>query len=337
MSRKDRVSCSLSKFHVEDGMDERTDRRILVTGGTGMIGANLVHRLVKDGYDVSVLVRPSSSLLRLQPVSGRIRVLEGDLGNAEQTKDIVSQAVPQVVFHLASTPFNPPTIPTAAHLQVNVFGIANLLEAIRVSPETKIIFAGSANVYGEGEHVPESHALVPGNMLGATKACATILMQTYSRLYGIPSVELRLYTPYGPWERPGRLIPHTILSALGGQTIRMTSGAQERDYLFIEDVIEAMLLAMRKPLPAGAVVNICSGTGIPIREIVQRVLWLMGDPVEVQLGAMPTRPDEIWKFSGDNANARALLDWQPRTSLDDGLRKTIAWFRENRELAAQLT
>jgi nucleoside-diphosphate-sugar epimerase len=309
---------------------------VLVTGGTGMIGANLVHRLVADGYQVSVLARPTSSLLRLRPVEKRIEIIEGDLVDAASVTAVVQHAAPQTVFHLASTPFNPPTIPTKTHLDVNVIGTANLLDALRGYPDAKFIFTGSANVYGQGANVGEDHPLLPGNLLGATKACATILMQTYSRLYGIPTVELRLYTPYGPLERPARLIPHTILSALKGEDIRMTTGGQERDYLFIDDVIDAMVLAIEKPVLPGSVYNICSGEGIPIRDIVQRVLGLMGDPVKVQLGAVPTRPDEIWTFSGCNTAAREMLGWQQQTSLDEGLRRTIEWFVKNRELAAQL-
>jgi nucleoside-diphosphate-sugar epimerase len=310
---------------------------VLVTGGTGMIGSNLIYRLVAELCRVFVLARPTASMLRLQPVASRMEVITGDLTSATNVLEAVRRAKPRFVFHLASTPFNPPTIPTQTHLETNVLGIANLLDAVRSTPETKFVFTGSANVYGDGEGIREDHPLLPGNMLGATKACATILMQTYSRLYGIPTVELRLYTPYGPWERPGRLIPHTILSALKGQDIRMTSGEQERDYLYIDDVVDAMLIVMRKKLRPGSVFNICSGRGIPIREIVERVLSLMGDPVQVHLGAVPTRPDEIWKFSGDNSAANKALGWQPRTTLDDGLQKTIDWFREHREVAAQLT
>ncbi len=318
-------------------MSEASQARVLVTGGTGMIGANLIHRLVADGYSVAALARPTASLLRLQRVQSQITIHPGDLTDAQGVKDVVAKVVPDVVFHLASTPFNPPTIPTEDHLQVNVHGIVNLLEAMRASPGTKLIFTGSANVYGDGENLAEDHALLPGNMLGATKACATILMQTYSRLYGLPTVELRLYTPYGPWERPGRLIPHVILSALRGEEIRMTSGVQQRDYLYIDDVLDAMLLAMRKPLTPGVVYNICSGRGVPIREIVVRLLRLMGDPVKVLLGAVPTRPDEIWKFSGDNSKARKHLDWTSRIELEEGLERTIQWVTANRELVAQLT
>jgi nucleoside-diphosphate-sugar epimerase len=310
---------------------------VLVIGGTGMIGACLVHRLVAEGYAVSVFARPTSSLLRLQPVQQQIEIIRGDLTDKDGLRACVEKGAPQTVFHLASTPFNPPSIPVEIHLQVNVVGMVNLLEALRRCPETKLVFTGSANVYGEGSGSREDQALLPGNILGATKACATIWLQTYARLYKLAGVELRLYTPYGPWERPGRLISHTILSALKKQDIRMTSGNQERDYLFIDDVVDALMLAMTKPTPPGTVYNICSGQGVPIRDIVQRTLRLMGNPVKVELGALPTRPDEIWKFSGDNTAAHRALGWQPRIGLEEGLRRTIDWFVKNRDLAEQLT
>jgi nucleoside-diphosphate-sugar epimerase len=311
--------------------------RVFVTGASGMIGANLVHRLVAEACAVTVFVRPTSSLLRLAPVESRITISRGDLADADTVAAAIDRAAPDIVYHLASTPFNPPSIPTRDHLNLNVHGIANLLDALRSRPSAKFVFTGSANVYGEGERVPETHALEPGNMLGATKACATILMQTYSRLYQLPTVELRLYTPFGPWERPGRLLPHVILSALKGEDIRMTAGTQERDYLYIDDVVDAMLRAASHPLPPGTVLNICSGIGTPVRDIVVRMLALMGDPVRVQLGAVPTRPDEIWKFSGDNSLAMRMLDWSPKTSLEVGLKRMLDWYRAHQDIAWKLT
>ena len=151
------------------------------------------------------------------------------------------------------------------------------------------------------------------------------------------TVELRLFMPYGPWEDPGRLIPHTVLAALAKREMAMTRGDQQRDLVYIEDVVDALLLAAVRPVPSGSVFNIGSGIGTPVRQIVERILRLMGDPVPPRVGALPMRPDEIMELSADITAARDVLGWQPRTPLDEGLRRCIRWFTEHPEFAAHMS
>jgi UDP-glucose 4-epimerase len=141
--------------------------------------------------------------------------------------------------------------------------------------------------------------------------------------------------PYGPWEHPRRLVPHVILSALTNQEVRMTQGVQQRDFVYVDDVVEALMIAAAASVPPGSVFNIGSGTGTPVGEAARTILRLMGDPVSLCLGAIPTRPDEIMEMSADITSAREQLGWQPRTSLEDGLSKTVTWFEENLELVKQ--
>ena len=317
-------------------MKAGSGKRILLTGGTGFIGANLAHRLVSQGHYVAVVTREYSNRARLQQLAGKIHFLTADLLEAKGLQQAVSTVDPEVVYHLASTPFNPPTITAQTHMQMIALGTLNLLEALAGRSNVRVIYTGSGAEYGSGERIREDAPLRPATMLGAAKAAASILVQTYARLHQMETVVVRLFSPYGPWERPSRLIPHIILSALAGQDVRISSGEQHRDYLYIDDVVDALLMAAFKPVPPGSVFNISSGQGAPIRDVVQLILQLMESTVRVEVGALPTRPDEIWKYSGDNTAARRILQWQPRTSLENGLRKTIAWFTEHRELASNL-
>ncbi|MBI2870526.1 MAG: NAD(P)-dependent oxidoreductase [Candidatus Omnitrophica bacterium] len=300
-------------------------RRILITGGTGMVGSSLAVRLVQDGCRVWVLSRQETSRDRLKTIEEQIHFRAVDIRDALSLSAAIDEIRPEVVYHLASTPFNPPTVSGVTHMQVIAMGTVNILEALRDRPGIRIISTGSAAEYGSGARIREDQPLAPRTALGAAKAASTLLMQTYAALHRMETVVLRVFTPFGPWEKAERLVPHTILSALNGQDVSLSDGRQERDFFYIDDLVEALRLAAIKPVPPGSVINICSGRGIPVLELVELILRLMKKNVRAIPGALPTRPDEIWECSGDNSAAHRLLGWVPRTRLEEGLSKTIEW------------
>jgi UDP-glucose 4-epimerase len=301
-------------------------RSVLITGGGGMIGAHLVRRCLQDGQQVTVTTRSHRCPDRLAGVADRIQVLQVELCDLDVVRAALNGAKPDVVVHLASTAFNPPPT-TALHLEVNVLGLANLLEAVRDRPGLRVVHTGSAAQYGDGDDLSENMAERPTTWLGISKSCAASVLHGAGRMFGLETVELRLFTPFGPGERAGRLIPHTILSALRGDTVTLGDGRPERDYIYIDDVVDAIVRAMSRPLPPSAVMNIGSGIGRSVAAVADRILELMGRPVSLRLGARPARADEIWKASANIVRAKALLGWQPRVDFDEGLRRTIDWFR----------
>lgn len=312
--------------------------RILVTGATGMVGANLVHRLVREGATPTVLTRPGSVLDRLAPVADRIRLVAGDLTLADSVAACVRKVRPDVVFHLATTPFSPPgAVPPEAHFAVNALGTQLLLQAVvEHAPEARVLYAGSAASYADGRALREDAPLKPGSVYGASKAAASIALGTYARLHRLAAVELRLFTVFGPWERARRLVPHVVLSALEGRPVSLGSAHAQRDFLHVDDVVEAFLLAAARPPAPGSVLNICSGSGRSVGEVAATILRLMGDPVGLEVGGALPRPDEIWEISGDIAAAAAMLGWRPRTTLEDGLARMIHWCAEHRDILPKL-
>ncbi len=310
---------------------------ILVTGASGIVGSNLVHELVKSGYRPHALMRETSSRMRLAPVADRVGIVTSDLLEAEHLREAVGALAPRTVFHLATSIFNPPRLTSAEHLEINTLGALNLLEALRDMRGCRVVITNSAAIYGGGRRIPETAPLQPSTVYGATKAAAGLLAQTYARLYWLSLVELRLFTTYGPWERPARLVPDAILSALGGRDLQISGGTQERDFVYSEDASEALMLAGSADVASGSVFNISSGHGMKIADMARTILDLMGNPVELKIGARQMRPDEIMEISGDNSAAASGLGWRPRHDLRAGLEKTIAWYRSNRELALQLS
>lgn len=308
-------------------------RNILVTGGSGFIGAALVRRLAAEGHRVFIFTRPGSSMERLEGLEEKLGVCVGDLRSSEAVTAAVEAASPDVVYHLASTPFNPPTISPQAHLETIVMGAANLVQALVGRGTVRVVAAGSAAEYGSGRGLREDAPLRPATLLGTAKASATLWFQMAARLYGLSTVVLRLFMPYGPGEHPGRLVPHVILSALAGRDVPLTAGEQERDLVYIDDVVEALCLAGARPVAPGSVLNIGSGQGTRIRDVVAQLLALMGRSEAARFGALPTRPDEIMQMSADITAAREQLDWSPRVALEEGLRHSITWCSQPRHVA----
>ena len=301
-----------------------------------MIGANLVRRLISEGCRPHLLLRPGGNRTRLLGLESNITIQEGDITNCASVVEAMNRSQATTVFHLASTPFNPADLPARLHLQVNVTGMFNILEALRKVPESRLIYTGTAAVYGEGTDLREDRPMSPTTIVGATKGAATMLMQTYSRVHGVNSVELRLFAPYGPWEHSRRLIPHVVLSALDRQDIPITEGIQQRDFVFIDDVVEALVLASNTNLTPGTVINIGSGVGTPVKDAAEMVLGLMGHPVKLLVGAVPTRPDEIMEMSADISTAHERLGWEPTVPMGVGLLRTRDWIQKNLEVMPQL-
>lgn len=313
------------------------DTAVLVIGGAGAIGSNLVRRLIAERYRVAVFSLPGPDLVRLDDIKDQIELIIGDLTVPGTIQEVITNLKPQIVYHLASTIWaRLPGTSQAEHLKVNGLGTVYLLEALKDRPETRVVFTGSAAVYGPGTSLKEDAPIMPNTVFGACKAAATILLQTYGRIYGLSTVELRFFMPYGPWEHPQRLIPQAILSALAKKDLAMTSGEQKRDPVYIDDVVEALILAGAKNVKTGSIFNIGSGQAIPVKDIVQQIFELMGRPAKPLLGMIPMRPDEIMEMSADVSAAQRDLGWEPRVSLTAGLRNTITWWEQNREFAKRI-
>ena len=301
---------------------------MLVTGGAGFIGSHLVRRLVERGNQVYLLRTGKPLAPRLWEVEKELINLYASIDDLEAVRQVVWEVEPEVVYHLASTTFRNHGTPAETHYRVIGVGTLAMLEALREQGGGRLICAGSAAEYGDGTGLQEQTPLQPSTILGAAKASAGILAQTYARMYGLETVLLRIFTPYGEWEHPARLIPSVIGAGLAGRSVRLNGGHQQRDFFYVGDLIDAMVSAAEAPLPKPAVLNLCSGQARTVREVAGRVIELLGAGVPVE-GGGAVRADEIVECSGEWGQAQRLLGWRPRTSLDEGLRKTIEWFKEN--------
>lgn len=307
-------------------------KRVLVTGAAGFIGSNLVRRLLEEGASVHALVRPTSDLWRLDEVRARLSLAFIDVARREEVSRGLQSAAPQVVFHLAARGVAERDVPGMVILETNVLGTFHLLEASRSLGCERFVHVGSSTECGrKNEPIKESDCLEPSTLRGASKAAATLLCQQVARAEKRSLVILRPFSVYGPREAPGRLVPTAIRAALDGLEMPLTSSVYRRDLVFVEDVVEACLMAAERDLPPGEVFNIATGREWSNEEVVAIVESVSGRPIRTRVGEFPARENDNAHWVADIAKAGRLLGWTPRHTLAAGLEKAIAWWSRVRE------
>ncbi|MDP9263652.1 MAG: NAD-dependent epimerase/dehydratase family protein [Acidobacteriota bacterium] len=307
--------------------DRLAGQGVLVTGAAGFLGRNLTGALLAADAQVIALVRSRSNAGRLADIAGKASILECDLRQAQQVKELGRLQGIRYVFHLAAGGADGSQEDPSALIADNVVATGNLLQCASQWKLDRFVYSGSCFEYRAGKLLPESTPPDPRSIYAATKSAATLLVQAYARTAGMPAVVLRLFTPYGPWEAERRLIPYVIQSALKNAEIRLTSGAQTRDFVYVEDAIEAMLVAAVHPQAANGVYNVCGGKATSVQQVVKTVLTLTGSSSVVHFGALPHRATELWTISGSPRHTKRRLGWSAATPLREGLKKTICWFR----------
>ena len=285
--------------------------RILVTGASGFIGAHLVRRLASEGHDVTVLPSPRFRAARLEGLRYGVAARAGD-------------ARAELVYHLASTPLDA-SVPDSEHARAITGGMARLLAELAPAPPRRMVVAGSAAEYGSGHGWREDDPPRPDTAFGRLKRAAAEM----ARASAIPTVQLRIFTPYGEGEAPQRLVPSASRAALARQPVRLrSSGGQTRDYVPVPSVVDALIEAGRRPLEPGIAINICSGVARRAVDVARRIAELAGTGSAVEPGA--ETPGVLAESSGDPSRAAALLGWRPRIEFDEGLHRALNWWKETR-------
>lgn len=296
--------------------------RLLITGGAGFVGSHLAERLVVD-HDVRILDNLTGG--ERQNVPAEATFIEGDIRSAETVAQAVKDV--DVVFHLAALVSVEASIedPQKSHA-INVEGTLNLLEAAR-EENARIVLASSAAIYGQPDATPiaETHSFQPKSPYGLEKLALDQYAQQYHDLYGIDTVALRYFNIYGPRQTGdyAGVISVFFDQARRGEPITVNGdGAQTRDFVFIDDVVEANLRAMNTDA-VGRAFNIGTGSTITIRELAERIR----DIVDSDSAIVHTdpRPGDIRQSCADISRARSELGFEPAVSLDDGLARTAEW------------
>jgi UDP-glucuronate 4-epimerase len=316
-------------------------RRYLVTGGAGFIGSNLVDRLLNDGHAVTVLdnfdpfydrQRKQANLDRAAH-SPHFRLIEGDIIDEAAVATAYEECQPDVVVHLAARAGVRPSIDDpVGYARVNVEGTLRLLEQARRRPRVPFVFASSSSVYGDRGDGPfrESDRVDdPISPYAATKKAGELLCHTYHHLYGLSVTCLRFFTAYGPRNRPDLAIAKFTRLIDQGQPITVFGdGSTRRDYTFIDDIVEGIVRAAER-CRGYAIYNLGNSNPVELSRLVKVIGDILGHAPCIQ--RQPMQPGDVRATFADVSLARRELGYAPSTSLAEGIRRYVAWYRSERD------
>ncbi len=315
-----------------------TAKRVLVTGGAGFIPSNLIrHLLDATPHEVISLdaLTYAGNIDNLADVLAhpRLSFVHGDIRDAKLMAEVVSQ-VDVVVNAAAESHVEKSIIEGASEfVTTNVEGTQILLDAVRRSPVERFILISSSEVYGTADYAPmdEEHPLKPRSPYAATKAGADRPAYSYWTTYDMPVVIVRPFNNYGPFQNPEKVIPRFITQALCDQPLTIHGdGHASRDWLYVEDDAEAIAAIIEADIDkvSGEVLNVATGIDIPVSEIADMVLDALGKPRSLKVHT-PERLGQVDRHIGTTEKMAERTGWRARTTFEDGLERTAAWYREN--------
>jgi dTDP-glucose 4,6-dehydratase len=314
-------------------------RRVLVTGGCGFIPSSFIrHLLAHTPYEVVSLdaLTYAGNVENLADVMGheRLAFVHGDIRDHELVRDVVA-GVDVIVNAAAESHVEKSILEGGSEfVTTNVEGTQILLDAVREAPVERFILISSSEVYGTAVSDPmdEEHPLNPRSPYAATKAGADRLAYSYFVTYDLPIVIVRPFNNYGPYQHPEKVIPRFITQALEDEPLTVHgAGRASRDWLFVDDDAEAIesVIAADVDAVAGEVINVATGIDISVTEIADLVLEQLGKPSTLKVH-VSDRPGQVDRHIGSTEKAERLLGWRARTTFEQGLERTIAWYVENR-------
>jgi nucleoside-diphosphate-sugar epimerase len=309
--------------------------KALVTGGGGFIGSNLVDGLLAEGYDVRVLDNYATGRREnLRDALEHVDLIEGDIQSYERVHNAVSGC--ELVFHLAALPSVPRSIqdPLTSNA-TNVIGTLNVLLASRDAGVRRVIYASSSSLYGENPRLPkqEDMALLPIAPYPVSKLAGEGYCRSFTRVYGLDTVSLRYFNVFGPRQDPqseyAAVIPRFITSYQSDRRPTVFGdGEQSRDFTYVDNAVQANLLAARAEGVAGDAFNIACGAAISLNEVVAELRELTGKHIDADHSA--PRPGDIAHSLADISKARVALGYEPTVHVREGLRRTLTWLEQER-------
>jgi nucleoside-diphosphate-sugar epimerase len=304
---------------------------VLITGASGFVGNNLARRLLGLGHTVNLILRERHADWRTGDIFKDVIVHIADLRDSELLTRVVKHIRPGWIFHLAAHGAYSYQRDEKLILETNVIGTSNLLHACLLTGFEVFVNTGSSSEYGFKDHAPtEAELLEPNSYYSVGKAAATMLCRYVARSRGAKIPTLRLYSVYGPYEEPTRLMPTLILKGLQNELPLLVDPEVARDFVYVDDVVDAYLLAATvKDQDPDAIYNVGTGVQTSIREVVAIARRQLEISAEPQWTSMDNRNWDTGTWVCDSGLIRQRLGWMPKYSFEVGFAKMVEWFHDN--------
>ena len=313
-------------------------KSVLVTGAGGFIGSHLTEHLVELGVNVKAFVRYNSrndwGLLELLPKEtlDKIEVIMGDLKDTDAVRQSVKDV--DIIFHLGALIAIPYSyIHPRETIETNILGALNVLTVAKENNIEKLVHTSTSEAYGTAKYVPitEEHPLQGQSPYSASKIGADKIAESFYLSFDLPVAIIRPFNTYGPRQSARAVIPTIITQALTKEEIFLGSLHPTRDYTYVKDVVEGFIKVAESPKSIGEVINIGSNFEISIGDLANKIISLVGKNAEIITDSARVRPQdsEVERLWCDNTKAKRLLGWEPTTSLDEGLKRTIDWISKH--------
>jgi UDP-glucose 4-epimerase len=298
------------------------NKRVLITGATGFLGRNVLSALQRAGADVVAISQQGDATQGIDQV---------DMRDAQQVQACIKSVKPQIVYHLGALVDLSRNFDIARRaVEANIISTLNLLEALTYYPADRFLFSSTEEVYGEGRTpYKEDDPVFPPSPYAVTKLACEHLIRMTGTSIARHSIVFRIGTMYGPHLPEHRFIYQMIHKALANEDIPLNSGTLTRDYIYVVDVVDALLRASEVPLSSVFdVLNITGANEYSAVDIAQKIIDVCGSTSRLRIGVIPDRIGEAQHWKSDTAKARQLLQWIPETDLDSGIEKMIHFYKK---------
>ncbi len=309
------------------------DKKILITGATGFVGANLLRKLIDSKNDIHIIIRSTSNLWRINDIINKVNTHICDLTNRENVEKLVLKIKPEIIFHLAVYGGYQFQKESLKIINTNLIGTINLLDVCCKIGFECFINTGSSSEYGiKNKPMSENDLLEPINDYGIAKAAATLYCQALGRRKNLPIFTLRLFSPYGYYEEPTRLIPYLIVSCLKGNDLNLLNPYAVRDFNFIEDVIDAYIETYnnKENILPGDIFNVGNAEQHSVQKVFELIKRLTGYKKEPHWGKRKSRDSgnaKVWV--ANNNKIEKIIGWESQYNIKNGLKKTIKWIEKH--------
>lgn len=316
-------------------MIRKNNRKVaFVTGGTGFVGSNLIYRLLSEDMEVHILARKDSAFWRIGDVKKDLKIQIGDIADFPGLLRIMKRVKPDYIFHLANAGLSGTQIGSDdEQVRVNLIGTMNMVKAAREVGCLAFINSGSSAEYGaKTKPMRETDICTPESVYAVTKLAATSYASFFAKKNNFPLVTLRIFSPFGPRDDKNRLISAVSLHCLNNTAPSLANPKAVRDYIYVEDLVDLYLVVAKKikKLSPGMILNAGVGRQKTANHAVDIIARATKTKAKIIWGKAAQRGWESVMWQADMSRVKKLLGWQTKYTFEQGIEKTVDWFRENK-------